>query len=117
MRSVWLPIVVVMLMSLLNLTNSYTAFRVIISLSTLSLYQSYSIAIACMLHARLTHRIDTAPWPLPYDAVINSFASVYSLYLVSGLLIVTDSALRVEAMTMRHTLGLLITCAMLDHQN
>lgn len=81
-RSVWLPIVVVMLLSLLNLTNNYTAFGVIISLSTLGLYQSYFIAIACMLHARLTRRVDTAPWSLGrYGVAINAFALVYTAYL------------------------------------
>lgn len=81
-RSVWLPIIVVMLLSLLNLTNSYTAFGVIISLSTLGLYQSYFIAIACMLHARLTHRIDTAPWSLgKFGVAINAFALIYTAYL------------------------------------
>ncbi|KAK5746481.1 hypothetical protein LTR17_000861 [Elasticomyces elasticus] len=81
-RSVWLPIVVVMLLSLLNLTGSYTAFGVIISLSTLGLYQSYYIAIACMLHARLTHRIGRAPWSLGrFGIAINAFALLYSAYL------------------------------------
>ncbi|KAK5710590.1 hypothetical protein LTR15_012919 [Elasticomyces elasticus] len=81
-RSVWLPVIVVMLLSLLNLTGSYTAFGVIISLSTLGLYQSYFIAIACMLHARLTHRIDKAPWSLGRFGVgINAFALLYSAYL------------------------------------
>lgn len=71
-----------MLLSLLNLTNNYTAFGVIISLSTLGLYQSYFIAIACMLHARLTHQIDAAPWSLGrYGVAINAFALVYSVYL------------------------------------
>lgn len=46
MRSVWLPCIIVMLLSLLNLAN-YTAFSVIVSLSTFGLYQSYFIAIAC----------------------------------------------------------------------
>lgn len=46
-----------MLLSLLNLA-SYTAFSVIISLSTFGLYQSYIIAIACMLSAKLTKRFD-----------------------------------------------------------
>lgn len=81
-RSVWLPIIVVMLLSLLNLTNSYTAFGVIISLSTLGLYQSYFIAIFCMLHARLTGRVEKAPWSLGrYGVAINAFALVYSVYL------------------------------------
>lgn len=50
-----LPILLVMLLSLLNLAN-YTAFSVIISLSTFGLYQSYLIAILCMFTARLSGR-------------------------------------------------------------
>lgn len=46
-----------MILSLLNLA-SYTAFSVIIALSTFGLYQSYIIAIACMLSAKLSGRFD-----------------------------------------------------------
>jgi amino acid transporter len=82
LRSVWLPIVIVMLLSLLNLAN-YTAFSVIISLSTLGLYQSYFIAIACMLHARLTGRLETAPWSLgKYGVAINAFALLFSAWIM-----------------------------------
>lgn len=44
-----------MILSLLNLAN-YTAFSVIVSLSTFGLFQSYLIAIVCGLTARLSGR-------------------------------------------------------------
>lgn len=50
-----LPIILVMILSLLNLAN-YTAFSVIVSLSTFGLFQSYLIAIVCGLTARLSGR-------------------------------------------------------------
>lgn len=81
LRSVWFPIIIVMLLSLLNLAN-YTAFSVIVSLSTFGLYQSYFIAIACMLHARLTGRVAEAPWSLgKLGPFVNGFALVYSAWL------------------------------------
>ncbi|KAK5165170.1 uncharacterized protein LTR77_009268 [Saxophila tyrrhenica] len=102
-RSVWLPIFMVMLLSLLNLTNSYTAFGVIIALCTLGLYQSYIIAIACMLHARLTHRIDVAPWSLGrYGVPINAFAIVYSVYL--GFWMVWPNYLPIDGAGMNYAL-------------
>lgn len=105
MRSVWLPILFVMLLSLLNLTNRYTAFGVIIALSTLGLYQSYFIAIACMLHARLTHRIeaDAAPWSLGRMGVlVNVAALMYSAWL--GLFMVFPSYLPVTGANMNYAL-------------
>lgn len=47
----------VMLLSLINLSST-TAFSIIISISTFGLYQSYIVAIACILHARLSGRMD-----------------------------------------------------------
>lgn len=80
-RSVWLPCIIVMLLSLLNLAN-YTAFSVIVALSTFGLYQSYCIAIACMLHARLTGRIGQAPWSLgKAGPFVNAFALIYSAWI------------------------------------
>lgn len=81
LRSVWLPSIIVMLLSLLNLAN-YTAFSVIVSLSTFGLYQSYFIAIACMLSARLSGRMERAPWSLGWAGpYINGFALIYSAWM------------------------------------
>ena len=90
LRSVWLPCLIVMLLSLLNLAN-YTAFSVIVSLSTFGLYQSYFIAIACMLSARLSGRIGEAPWSLGRAGpFVNGFALLYSAWL--GLFMIFVSA-------------------------
>lgn len=100
-RSVWLPIVMVMLLSLLNLAN-YTAFSVIIALSTFGLYQSYFIAIACVLHARLNNRF-SASWSLGrYGVAINIFALLYSAWV--GLFMVFPSYLPVTAAYMNYAL-------------
>ena len=102
-RSVWLPIIITMLLSLLNLTNNYTAFGVIIALCTLGLYQSYFIAIACMLHARLTNRVEAAPWSLGrYGVAINICALVYSAYL--GLFMMFPEYLPITAAYMNYAL-------------
>lgn len=81
-RSVWLPIFIVMLLTLLNLAG-YIAFSVIIALSTFGLYQSYGIAIGCMLHARLMGRHQqSTDWSLGRMGVpINIFALLYSVYM------------------------------------
>ena len=80
-RSNLLPIAAVMLLSLLNLAN-YTAFSVIVSLSTFGLYQSYFLAIACKLSARLSRRDEAAPWSLgKYGVAINVFALLYTGWL------------------------------------
>jgi len=47
----------VMLLSLLNLAHS-TAFSVIISLSTFGLYQSFLLAITCVLTTRLSGKFE-----------------------------------------------------------
>ena len=75
-----------MLLTLLNLAG-YIAFSVIIALSTFGLYQSYAIAIACMLHARLTGRVNhTTEWSLGRLGVpVNVFALLYSTYMAIWL--------------------------------
>ena len=98
----WLPIFIVALLSLLNLAN-YTAFSVIISLSTFGLYQSYSIAIACMLYARLSGRFETAPWSLGrFGIPINVFALLYSAWV--GLFMVFPNYLPITAAYMNYAL-------------
>lgn len=92
-----------MLLSLLNLTGNYTAFGAIIALCTVGLYQSYFIAIACMLHARLTGRVVTAPWSLGRLGVpINAFALLYSAWL--GVFMFFPSYLPVTGSGMNYAL-------------
>lgn len=70
-----------MLLALLNLASA-TAFSVIISLSTFGLYQSYLLAILCIMSARLSGRFQEAPWSLgKLGLPINVFAIVYSTYM------------------------------------
>ena len=101
-RSVWLPIFIVILLSLLNLA-SYTAFSVIIALSTLGLYQSYLLAISCMLYARLNGRLEAGGWSLGrWGIPINIYAMLYSLYI--SIFLVFPNYLPVVSTTMNYAL-------------
>ena len=104
-RSIWLSIAVVCVLSLLNLAG-YIAFSVIIALSTFGLYQSYFIAIACMLYARLSGKFDisaTASWSLgKAGGPVNMCALVYSLYM--GIWLVTPASLPIDGSTMNYAL-------------
>lgn len=81
-RSVWLPVFIVMLLALLNIGSSI-AFNVIVALSTLGLYQSYLMAIACMIWARWDKRVEPSGWSLgSWGVYINIFAVIYSAYIM-----------------------------------
>ncbi|RDW80956.1 amino acid permease-3 [Coleophoma crateriformis] len=95
-RSLWLPIIIVGILSVLNVgSNSATVFSAFTALSSLGLYSSYIIAISCMLHARLTGRIGDGPqysirygeWQLPrgWGTPINVFALLWTMYLTVWL--------------------------------
>lgn len=92
-----------MLLALLNLAN-YTAFSVIVLLGTFGLYQSYFIAIACVLHNRLTKPESFyASWTLGrYGMAVNAFALLYSAWV--GLFMVFPSYLPVTAAYMNYAL-------------
>ena len=62
-RSLWLSIFIVMILCLLNIASSI-AINVVIALGTFGLFQSYFIAIACMMYARATIGIEDAGWSL-----------------------------------------------------
>ena len=104
-RSIWLALVVVMLLSLLNI-GSTTAFGAITALSSLALYFSYAIAISSMLYARWTSSHGGEPlqlggWNLGrYGVYINSFALVYTLYCIIWLPI--PSTLPVDGVNMNY---------------
>jgi choline transport protein len=101
-RSVWLPIFLVMLLSLLNI-GSTIAFSVIIALSTFGLYESYLLAIGCMLYARLQGRLQDGGWSLGrWGVPINVFAMIYSAYVM--IFLVFPSFLPVDATTMNYAL-------------
>lgn len=91
-RALWLPIVMVSLLSLLNIdSTAATAFSAFTSLSSLGLHPSYIIAIACLLHARLTGLLGQTPaarvqygeWRLPKSLAvpINVYTLVWTTYI------------------------------------
>ena len=91
-----------MLLSLLNLAN-YTAFSVIISLSTFGLYQSYFLAISCALYTRLTTSRFDAPWSLGRLGIpTNVFALLYTAWV--GSFMVWPNYLPITAAYMNYAL-------------
>jgi amino acid transporter len=81
-RSIWLPIVVVMCLACLNIA-SYAAFGAFIALASLALFTSYAIAIACMLRARLQNKVQYGGWTMgKFGVPINIFALVYSGWMM-----------------------------------
>ncbi|KAL6251538.1 hypothetical protein RBB50_001747 [Rhinocladiella similis] len=95
-NALWLPIVIVMLLSLLNIgSTAATAFSAFTALSSLGLYTSYIIAISCILHARLTGRLSDKPGaPVQYGGwrmwkgfavPVNVIALVWTIYLTIWL--------------------------------
>lgn len=80
-RSIWLPIFVVMCLACLNIA-SYAAFGAFISLASLALFTSYMIAISCMLRARLQNQVQYGGWTLGKLGVpVNVFALLYSCWM------------------------------------
>ncbi len=67
-----------MCLACLNIA-SYAAFGAFIALASLALFVSYSIAIACMLRARLQNKVQYGGWTMGrFGVPINIFALVYS---------------------------------------
>lgn len=81
-RAMWLPVFITMLLSLLNIAST-AAFGAFLALSTMALYTSYFIAIACMLYARLSAQgVQLGEWNLGrWGPGINAFALVYTVYI------------------------------------
>ncbi|KAF2172672.1 hypothetical protein M409DRAFT_62418 [Zasmidium cellare ATCC 36951] len=80
--AVILPTVLVILHALLGLGSS-AAFGAIIALSSLALYVSYFIAIACMVWTRLSQPLELGTWNLGrWGLMINLFAVVYTLWII-----------------------------------
>jgi choline transport protein len=81
-RSIWLPILIVMILACLNIA-SYAAFGAFIALASFALFCSYLIAIGCMLHARLQGRVQYGGWTLGKLGVpVNVFALIYTAYVM-----------------------------------
>lgn len=81
-RAMWLPVFITMLLSLLNIAST-AAFGAFIALSSMALFTSYFIAIACMLYARLSREgVQLGEWNLGRSGpAINIFALLYSAYI------------------------------------
>lgn len=87
LRAVVLATIIAALLSLLNIGSStYIAFSAIISLSTLAVYLSYAIVLACVLHARLNSRFVPGPWNLGRaGSVVNLLGLIYTIYIMIWL--------------------------------
>lgn len=86
-RSVWLPILIVMCLACLNIA-SYAAFGAFIALGTIGLFASYLIAIGCMLHARLWNpeTLKFGEWHMgKLGLPVNIFAILYTAYVTIWL--------------------------------
>lgn len=73
-----------MLLSLLNLAST-TAFSIIISISTFGLYQSYIVAISCILYARLAGRMDTVSPPKDLKLVYSRKRVLLTCFLAGAM--------------------------------
>ena len=81
-RSIWLPIFIVMVLACLNIGNT-AAFGAFIALASFALFCSYLIAIGCMLQARLQGRVQYGEWTLGKLGVpVNVFALIYTAYVM-----------------------------------
>lgn len=84
-RAIIVTVLIVCALCLLNIgSSSYVAFGAITSLSSMALYLSYAIAISSMLYARLSNgAVELGEWNLGrFGVYINSFALVYTLYVI-----------------------------------
>ncbi|KAK7409672.1 hypothetical protein QQX98_008187 [Neonectria punicea] len=84
-RSIILTVFLVCALCLLNIgSSSYVAFGAITSLSSMALYISYAIAISSILYARFnSDGVKLGEWNLGrYGIYVNSFALVYTLYII-----------------------------------
>lgn len=74
--------IVSIVISLLNIgSGTYIAFSAITSLSSMAMYLSYAIVLACVLHARLTTGIKFGEWNLGKAGMpVNVVALLYTVY-------------------------------------
>jgi choline transport protein len=80
-RSLWVSVLIVAILLLLNLASA-VAIGVVISLGTFGLFQSYFIAIGCMLYARRQGRVEDAGWSLgKWGYPINIAAMIYTAWV------------------------------------
>ncbi|KAI1334037.1 amino acid/polyamine transporter I [Xylariaceae sp. FL0016] len=115
-RAVVVTVTIIGLLCLLNLGSSaYIVFGAIAALSSLALYLSYAIAIACMLYSRLTTQVVYGEWRLGRAGVaINLFALAYTLWAMVFLPFPTT--MPVDAGTMNYcgpVLGFVLVIALI----
>lgn len=80
-RSLWLSIFIVAVLLLLNLASA-VAIGIVISLGTFGLFQSYFIAIGCMIYARAHGSVEDAGWSLgKWGWPINIAAMIYTAWV------------------------------------
>ncbi|KAH8777343.1 amino acid permease [Diaporthe sp. PMI_573] len=91
-RAIIVTSIIVLLLSLLNIgSSSYIALNAIVSLSSLAIYMSYAIVLACVLYARLTNGLELGQWNLGRAGTpVNIFGLVYTLYAMIWLPFPTD---------------------------
>ncbi|KAH7016202.1 amino acid/polyamine transporter I [Microdochium trichocladiopsis] len=102
-RAVLLTSFIVGVMSLLNLhPEAYIALGAITSLSTLSIYFSYALVLAVVLHRRLKGDFTLGEWNLGrWGLLLNIFALSYTIYTMIWLPFPTT--LPVTAQTMNYS--------------
>lgn len=81
-RALWLPIVITMLLSIINVGSS-AAFGAFLALSTMAMFSSYIIAIFTMLHARYSQQgAELGEWNLgKWGPAVNILALLYSVWI------------------------------------
>lgn len=91
-RAIVMTSIIVLLLSLLNIgSSSYIALNAIVSLSSLAIYMSYAIVLACVLYARLTNGLELGQWNLGRaGSAVNILGLVYTLYAMIWLPFPTD---------------------------
>lgn len=126
-RSVWLPVVLVSLVSLFGVGNTATAtvFSAFTSLSSLGLYTSYIIAISCLVHARLTGRlgegsgypVQYGEWRLPRRLAmpINLLALGWTVYIAIWLPFPTTLPVTGANMNYAGPIYVLVLCAAMGY--
>lgn len=108
--AVILPTIIVILLALLGLGSS-AAFGAITALSSLALYVSYSIAIACMLWTRLSRPLELGSWNLGrWGLWVNIFALVYTIWVI--VFLPWPSSLPVTATGMNYASPIFAFCVL-----
>lgn len=83
-RSVWLSVSFISLICLLNIgSQGVVAFSAVTSMSSFVFFFSYSVAIACLLYARLAGNVTMGEWNMGrWGVPVNVYALIYSLYIM-----------------------------------